>query len=164
MNNLVALSYLVKMGKGRGGEKSRFSGIKQTNLEYLISKQIILTAEHLPWILNVMADFESRNVKDPNEWMLNREIFEKLCSNLDKPDIHISLHRVSKQLKKCISLKTDQFSMGRDAFQTSWSQGLNYAFASFRLIGTVLAKIQKEKATLILVIPANIQNPILLPS
>ena len=75
MNNLVALSYLVKMGKGRGGEKSRFCGIKQTNLEYLISKQIILTAEHLPWILNVKADFESRNVKDPNEWMLNREIF-----------------------------------------------------------------------------------------
>ena len=74
MNNLVALSYLVKMGKGRGSEKSRFSGIKQTNLEYLISKQIILTAEHLPWILNVKADFESRNVKDPNEWMLNREI------------------------------------------------------------------------------------------
>ena len=75
MNNLVALSYLVKMEKGRGGEKSRFSGIKQTNLEYLISKQIIITAEHLSWILNVKADFESRNVKDPNEWMLNREIF-----------------------------------------------------------------------------------------
>ena len=75
MNNPVALSYLVKMGKGRGGEQSRFSGIKQANLKYLISKQIILTAEHLLWILNVKADFESRNVKDPNEWMLNREIF-----------------------------------------------------------------------------------------
>ena len=66
--------------------------------------------------------------------------------------------------QKFISLKTDQFSSGRDAFQKSWSQGLNYAFAPFRLIGTVLAKIQKEKATLILVIPANIKNPILLPS
>lgn len=67
-------------------------------------------------------------------------------------------------IQKILILENRPIQHGKDAFQTSWSQGLNYAFASFRLIGTVLAKIQKEKATLILVIPANIQNPILLPS
>ena len=42
-----------------------------------MSKRIILTAEDLPGVLNVEADFESRNVKDSNEWMLKRELFQK---------------------------------------------------------------------------------------
>ena len=44
---------------------------------YLMSKRIILTAEDLPGVLNVEADFESRNVKDSNEWMLKRELLQK---------------------------------------------------------------------------------------
>ena len=82
------------------------------------------------------------------------EISQKLSSNLGKPDIDLFALRVSKQLKKYISWKTGPFSMGRDAFQTSWSQGLNYAFPPFSLIGRVLAKVQREKATLILVTAA----------
>ena len=30
-----------------------------------------------------------KNVKDSSEWMLNREIFQKLCSNLGKPKIDL---------------------------------------------------------------------------
>ena len=58
------------------------------------------------------------------------------------------------QLKKYISRKTDPFTMERDAFQTSWLQGLNYAFPLFSLIGRVLTKVQREKAILNLMTPA----------
>lgn len=98
------------------------------------------------------VDIEFRNVKDSSELMLNREIFQKLCSNLGN---RIGLFYIeSKQLKKFVSWETDPFSMERDAFQTSWSQGLNYAFHQFSLIGRILAKVQREKATLILETPA----------
>ena len=66
------------------------------------------------------------------EWMLNKEVFRKLCSTLGKPEIDLFASRVSKQIKKDIYLKTDPFSMGRDAFQTSWSQSLNYAFPNIQ--------------------------------
>ena len=125
-------------------------GLSKQISNYRIAKQVILTAEHLPGTLNEEADFESRNVKDSE----NREIFQKLCSNLGKHDIDLFASRVSKQFKKYISWKTDPFSIGRDAFQTSWSQGLDYAFAPFNLIGRVLAKDQRERTNLILVTPA----------
>ena len=54
----------------------------------LISKQIIFTAKHLPGILNEEADFESGNMKDSSKWMSNMEIWQKLCSNQDKPEIN----------------------------------------------------------------------------
>ena len=54
-------------------------GLSKQIWNYLMSKRIILTAEDLPGILNVEADFESRNVKDSNEWMLKRELFQKFA-------------------------------------------------------------------------------------
>ena len=60
MDSMVALSYLVKMGGTNNQELVRIS--KQI-WNYLISRGITLTAEHLPGILNKEADFESRNVK-----------------------------------------------------------------------------------------------------
>ena len=108
--------------------------------------------------------------------MLNREIFQKLCSNLGKTDVDLFASRLSKQLKKHVSWKTDPFSMGRDAFQISWSQGFSQVFPPFSLINKVLAKVQREKATLILLTPVcqtqgwfpklskmSIQNVIVLP-
>ena len=58
---------------------------------YLIAKQIILTAEHLTGTLNKDADFECENVKDKGlkRMMLNREIFQKLCSNLEIDLLHL---------------------------------------------------------------------------
>ena len=65
------------------------------------------------------ADFESRNAETLSELVLNREIFQKVCSNLGKPEIDHFVWRVLKQLKKYIFWKTDPFSMGKDAFQIS---------------------------------------------
>ena len=151
MDNMTALSYLVKMGGTNNQELVRIS--KQI-WNYLISKGITLTAEHLPGILNKEADFESRNVRDCSEWKLDRVVFQRLCQILGSPEIDLFASRVSKQLKKYFSWKTDPFSLGRDAFQTSWSQGLNYAFPPFNLIGRVLAKVQREQSNLILITPA----------
>ena len=54
MDNMVALTYLVKMG---GTSDQTLVSLSKQIWNYLISKQITLTAEHLPGILNVEADF-----------------------------------------------------------------------------------------------------------
>ena len=71
---------------------------------YLIAKQIIITAEHITGTLNKEADFECGNVKDKGlkHMMLNREIFQKLCSNLGKADIDLlHLQSNSKNTDHC---------------------------------------------------------------
>ena len=148
MDNMTALSYLVKMG---GTNNQELVSISKKIWNYLISRGITITAEHLPGILNKEADFESRNVKDCSEWKLNQTVFWRICQVFGTPEIDLFASRVSKQLEKYLSWKTDPFSLGRDAFQTNWSQGLNYAFPPFNLIGRVLAKVQRERANLILI-------------
>ena len=103
-------------------------GLSKQISNHFGSKQIILTAKQLPGIFNEEADFEPRNVKDSSEWIFDREIFQKFCSKPGKPETDLFALRVLKQLRKYKSWKSDPFSIGRDVFQTSWSQGLNYAF------------------------------------
>jgi len=75
MDNIVALSYLVKMG---GTQSEALSSLSKEIWDFLLTKQITITAEYLPGILNVEADAQSRSVKDSSEWKLKTEIFQKL--------------------------------------------------------------------------------------
>ena len=63
------------MGKGGGEINQDLVRLSKQIWNYLISKQIILTAQHLPGILNVETDFEFRNLKESNKCVLNRDIF-----------------------------------------------------------------------------------------
>ena len=68
MNNVVALSYLMKMG---GTQNKLPVQVSKEIWEYLLDKAITITAEYLPRALNKEADMPSRTVKDSSEWKLN---------------------------------------------------------------------------------------------
>ena len=44
-------------------------------------------------------------------------------------------------IQKILILENRPIQHGKDAFQTSWSQGLNYAFPPFSLIDRALVKV-----------------------
>ena len=173
MDNMVALSYLVKMG---GTQNKNLTLLSKEIWEYLIAKEITITAEYLPGSLNKEADFQSRAVKDSSEWKLNPEIFQKICKEWETPDVDLFASRVSHQLPTYMSWKLDPFSKGKDAFQSSWTHMRGYAFPPFSLVGRVLSKVQRDQATLILITPAwqtqawyprvlqmSVRKPLLLP-
>ena len=54
MENIAALSYLVKMG---GTHNKVFSDINKEIWDFLLAKGFTVTAEHLPVDLNKEADF-----------------------------------------------------------------------------------------------------------
>ena len=65
VDNIVALTYLVKMDEGDGGAGG-IQNLKMVELakeiwEYLSKYGITITAEYLPSELNVAADWKSRN-------------------------------------------------------------------------------------------------------
>ena len=142
MENMVGCSFLSS--KDGRDNQSRFSRFKLTNLE----------------LSHIKTDHSYCRAPTRNFECGGRLRVQK-CEGLKRMDVKqgnlpkaLLALRVS-ELKKYMSWKADPFSMGRgrDAFQTSWSQGLNYTFPSFTLIDRVLEKVQREKATLILVTP-----------
>ena len=174
MASIVSLSYLVKMG---GTRNKSLTVLSKEIWEYLLSKEITITPEYLPVLLNVEADTQSRTLEDASEWKLNCRTFQKICKFRGTPEIDLFPSWISHQLPTYISGKLDAYSQGRDPFQISWTNKKGYAFPQFCLIGRVLKKIQLDQATLIVVttgwqtqswypllLQMSIKNPLLLPS
>ena len=65
MDSIVVLSYLVKI---RGTRNKYLTVLSKKIWDYLLSKEITITAEYLPGLLNVEADTQSRTVKDASAW------------------------------------------------------------------------------------------------
>ena len=95
----------------------------------------MFTFEYLPGIRNVIADKESRVMKDFSEWKLNRKFFFKITSCFGSPEIDLFASRVLYQLPVYISWKQDPYSNSQDAFQSKWKYRLSYASPSFCMIG-----------------------------
>ena len=75
MDNMTALSYLIKMGDTKNQE---FTVIRKEIWQYLLKRKITVTAEYLPGSMNVKADRESRKTRDSSQWKLNPTIYMKL--------------------------------------------------------------------------------------
>ena len=90
VDNIVALTYLMKMG---GTQNLKMVELAKEIWEYLLKWGITTTAEYLPSELDVAADWKSRNSLDFSEWMLSHQIFQKVCQIRVFP-IWICLHPV----------------------------------------------------------------------
>ena len=96
-DNTTALSYLLKMG---GTTDKVFVNISKDIWKYLILKQITITAEYLPGILNTRADWQSRHRRDFSEWKLSPILFQHICQKMGMPVIDMLASRLSNQLAK----------------------------------------------------------------
>ena len=94
-DNITALLYLMKMG-GTGNQM--LLKLSKEIWQYLLKHQIIITAEYLPSCLNVEADWQSRNSRDPSEWKLFPKVFQQVCQRRGMPVIDLFASRLSSQL------------------------------------------------------------------
>ena len=143
VNNMTALSYLLKMG---GTKNPVLMQVSKEIWKFLFGQGIAITAEHLPGNLNCKADWESRHQKDPSEWKLCPLIFSKICQILRKrPEIDLLDSRLSNQLPSYYSWKPDPNSLGTDTLQQNWYHKSLCAFPPYTLIHKVLKKVEEEK-------------------
>ena len=84
IDNIVGLSYIVKMG---GTHNKVLLDISIEIRDFLLLKEITIIVEYLPGVLNQEADFQSRSMKDTSEWKLEPQIFQALCNLRETPDI-----------------------------------------------------------------------------
>ena len=147
IDNSTAVAYL----DNKGGTHSH--QLLQLTLEiwnWCETKRLYLLAQHVPGTNNVVADEESRKMRDHNEWKIDSTViryFIKECQ------IDLFASRLTRQLDRYVSWRPDSGAIHVDAFTINWTNLNAYAFPPFSLIPAVLHKTRKEKATLVLIAP-----------
>lgn len=85
LDNTTAVAYV----NGQGGKKALCNALARQIWEWCISKDIWLSACHLPGVLNVEADRQSRLNHDNTEWQLNPLVFQELVLLWGPPTIDL---------------------------------------------------------------------------
>ena len=116
-------------------------------------------------------------MKNPSsEWILNKPIFQKLIHALGSVDLDQFASRLCHQIPRYINWQPDPHAWIVDGFQINWTHLRAYTFPPFALIGSVLAKVMRDKCTLIIItllwpsqpwythlLRMSIQDPIFIP-
>ena len=177
IDNKTALSYLLKMG---GTASLTMINIAKEIWGILLIRNITITGEYLPSILNKIADWESRNTKDSSDWKLCPHMFQGICQHFGFPAIVLFASRLCHQLEAYISWKPDRQGIAVDAMQHILSILMGhtlYAFPHFSLIPRVLNKVVQDHTEMLIVVTPvwqtqvwyprllqlSTQNPIILP-
>ena len=150
MDNLMAIAYINKMG---GTYSPECNHVSQQIWEWVVARDIWLSAAYIPGNANVVADFQSRCFHENKEWALKDTIFALLKPTYGSPGIDLFASSTNAKMPLYISWLPDPHAYTVDAFTVPW-QDLNfYAFPPFSLLPQVLAKIIQDKATCIVIIP-----------
>ena len=150
-DNTTSVAYL----KHKGGTKSwECNNIANDIWKWCEAHDFWIIISHVPGILNVKADFESRNFSDDTEWAVNNEIFQTVCDSWGVPDIDLFASRTNHQLPHYVSWGPDPGAQHVDAFTLNWGDYNHvYIFPPFRLLNRVLQKVRADKARATIVAP-----------
>ena len=147
MDNTTAISYVNHMG---GTRSQALSQAACKLWQWCLSRGITLSAEHLPGVVNMIADQESRTSM---EWVLDRTVFQGVMGRLWPCTIDLFASRLNNQLLLYVSWLPDPFATATDALQMPWQGELGYAFPPFALVGRCLQKVKRDSCSLVLIAP-----------
>ncbi len=115
-------------------------------------KFLSLRAVHVPGILNLAADFLSRQKLRPGEWMLNRQTVSQIWNLFGEAEVDLFASQESSQCPLWFSLSFPM-TLGIDAFAHPWPNVCLYAFPPVKLIPAVLCRVKVSGACLLLIAP-----------
>ena len=96
MNNMTALSHLMKMREGEGGTKNgELTTINRFD-RYILKRKITITDEY--GSMNVAGGKESRETGNSSKRKMNSNIFKKLCLVRGISEMDLITLRVLHQL------------------------------------------------------------------
>ena len=148
-DNTVALSYVLK----QGGRIPELGAVAEELWAYCLDHKIHLTADHIPGILNTMADKWSRKVAGPSECRLTDPFFALLQQRRGPFTIDLFASRTNARLPRYFSRYPDPGAEATDALSQDWTREQAYCFPPFPVIGQVLRKLHLEGGRMLLVTP-----------
>ena len=148
-DNTTAVAYI----NSQGGTKHKCNQIARDTWLWCYNRGIWLSAAHLPGSQNVIADKESRTRHDNMEWVLDAQLFQKICDVFGRPEVDLFANRLNHHLDNYMSWKPDPQASAVDAMSVSWKDIYFYAFPPFNMILKVIQKIELEQSKGVLVVP-----------
>lgn len=150
LDNTTAIKYLNKMG----GRKVDLNNLTKEIWVWCVDRGITISVFHIPGSLNVRADALSRQKLNPDmEWMLDRDIFNKIVTLYGLCDIDMFASNRNYKLTNYVSYLPDPNAVAINAFSVCWNKHFSYLFPPFSCIGSVLQKIDQDEAETVLVAP-----------
>lgn len=146
MDNISAVTYIHKKG---GTHSTQFF-----NLGWCLQRQLAIQAEHLPGSLSLVADSESRTMKDWCNWMINPKIFQQIRQSLGPLQMDLFVSRLAKRLPGYYSWRSE--AEATESFNKNWAQARDSLTPPWCLISRCLNQIKQR---VLLVIPLWLYQP-----
>ena len=124
VDNISAVTYINQKG---GTHSTQLSNLALEMWEWCLQRQLTIQAEHLPGHLNLVADSESRMMKDRCDWMIQPRVFQQIQQSLGPLQIDLFPSRLTKQLTCYYSWRLDPKAEATDAFTQNWAQARGFA-------------------------------------
>ena len=80
LDNTTAVAYINHLG---GTVSPQATTLAKDLWIWCLERNIFLTAQHLPGIVNIIADSESRVMRDRSDWKLNPTVFRRIQDSLE---------------------------------------------------------------------------------
>jgi len=147
--------------RNQGGTHSRrLFRVTQELFSWADDHQIILSAQHIPGRLNVLADLLSRRHQVIHtEWSLCPQVASQIWRLWGQPHLDLFATAANAKLPTFVSPYPDPRAWDTDALSLSWRGMWAYAFPPFSLLNEILSKVQQEPCDLVLVAPAWLSQP-----
>ncbi len=136
-DNMAVVSHINRQGGSRSRTLDRLA---RHLLLWSQDKFLSLRAVHVPGVLNLAADFLSRQKLKPGEWMLNRQTVSQIWDLFGKAEVDLFASQESSQCPLWFSLSFPT-TLGIDAFAHPWPNVSLYAFPPIKLIPAVLCRV-----------------------
>jgi len=147
----TAVTYINHMG---GTRSVACNNIALSIWDFCIKQNFWVSAAHIPGVDNTIADNQSRHFCDNTEWQLLPEHFTAITQSLNfMPTVDLFASRINHQLNEYVSWHPDPNTIATDAFTIPWTNIKFYAFPPFSIIGRTVAKIIRDAASAITIIP-----------
>ena len=155
-DNMTAIQYI----NNKGGVKSiPCHKVARSIWEWAISKNNLLSAEHIPGSQNILADKASRVFDVNTEWSLDKSVYDRIERHFFKFDIDLFASRLNAKHPRYASWKPDPNASFVDSFLSSWAELNFYAFPPFSMLMRTVTKIENESARGVLVCPVWATQP-----
>ena len=147
-DNIPTRAYINHFG---GTHSHPLNALAMDLWKWCIERQIFLVAEHLPGVNNLIADTKSRTVRDRCDWMIHPDLFSQINKKFGPLEVELFASQLTHKLDRYFSWRPDPAAEATDAFTQSWSQFQGFANPPWCLLLPTLAKIQREKAKVVVV-------------
>ncbi len=148
-DNMAVVSHINRQGGSRSRTLDRLA---RHLLLWSQDKFLSLRAVHVLGVLNLAADFLSRQKLKPGEWMLNRQTVSQIWDLFGKAEVDLFASQESSQCPLWFSLSFPT-TLGIDAFAHPWPKFSLHAFPPIKLIPAVLCRVKVSGARLLLIAP-----------